>query len=291
MSFHLPFYALRDASRGSTLPEAKGVRRSESIGFMRDFPQPNTRPSSSCEYIYQAKLSCLVTGHNCRVWSAYLFLDNYNDYEEYDIEDDYDPQKEVLEQACVTSDPFGGTPLARPQIPPRESFLKIFEVLSNQTRKEWCNTITHVVEMSDTTVCLFFLSFLSFLHPHYDGIELADLTNQRARYLKNLYSHGEEGRSRRQACALWISSVIQLLATLKRGLVECTNAWAIFSAPGGDIGYFHNPGKHWDMKKRDRIRLDIIKKNFTQMSSMLQKLDMIDNELMRITNEVSYVYF
>ncbi|KAK7960567.1 hypothetical protein PG988_011781 [Apiospora saccharicola] len=259
MSFNLPFYALRDASKGSKRPEARGPRSNENIEFMRDFPQPNSKSSSSCEYIYQAKLSCLVTGHNSRVWSAYLFLDNYNDYEDGEIEENYNPDREALDQACFTLDPFEGRSLAWSQITPRESFLKILEVLSNQAKKEWCNTITNIVNIFDAT---------------------------RACYLKGLYSHGEEGRTRRQAYALWIGSVIKLLATLRRSLVECTNAWESFSAPGEDIGYFHNPGKHWDMKRRDRIRLNIIRKNFKQMSSMLGKLDMVNDELMHTTNEL-----
>ncbi|KAK8022466.1 hypothetical protein PG993_013233 [Apiospora rasikravindrae] len=255
MSFHLPYYALRDASKGAQFHDSRELRSVENIGFLRQSPQTDIGSSSLCKHMYQAKLSCLVTGQDLRIWTAYMFFDNYNDYEGDDIHEEYNPDKEALNKARLTLDPFSGKPLAWPQITPREYFLRALEVLSTQADKEWSSTVSHIVSDFDAT---------------------------RIIYAGRLYDHGEEGRALRQDYSKWTNSVITLLAKLKRSLDQCVNAWESFATDGG-LCYFRH------MTRIDRRRVDIIITNFKHMSSLLRELEVVNSELMNITTQLGYL--
>ncbi|KAK8109065.1 hypothetical protein PG984_014866 [Apiospora sp. TS-2023a] len=260
MSFHLPFYGLRNALKGVQPLDRRGLRDTQDIGFMRDSLRTDVDSASlPCEYIYQAELSCLVIGQDHRTWAAYVFLDNYDDYENGDIEGDYDQEREALDKTGIILDPFSSKQLASSHTTPREFFLRVLEVLSTQASTEWRYTVTRL---------------------------LSDFDRTRDRHVGSLYDHEDEGRTRRESYSSWINSVAELVAKLRRSLDDCTNAWALFTAPESDMCYFRAPGKPWDMTGRNKLRINIIMKNFEQMSSMLRKLDMVAKELTRTTNEV-----
>ncbi|KAK8091827.1 hypothetical protein PG997_002188 [Apiospora hydei] len=267
LSFHLPFYVLRDTSKGARFHDPRGLRNSQDVGFMRDSLQPEvgTAPEMGtappCEYIYEVGVSCLVTGQNTRFWTAYMFLDDYDEGEEGEILEEYEAQREVLDESCVTLDPFTGRPIAWPLVKPREYFLNVLEVRSRQAGREWRYTVSHLLSYFGGT---------------------------RDSYVQSIYDYGEEGRSIRKAYFVWINSVIKLLAKLRRSLGECTSAWTSFTSPAGDLCYFHAPKKQWDTAKTHKLQLVNIMKNFKQMSELLRELETVDGELKSTMNELGH---
>ncbi|KAK6822474.1 hypothetical protein PG987_014019 [Apiospora arundinis] len=259
MSFHLPFYVLRDTSKGARFHDPRGLRNSQDVGFMRTPSERSDEPSLSCEFIYQAGVSCLVTGQNFRFWTAYMFLDDYDESEEGEILEDYEAHRESLEEARITLDPFTGKPIAWKLMTPREFFLRVLEVRSGQAWREWRYTVSHILS--------------------YFG-------NTRDVYVQHLYEPGDEGRSKRKAYFVWINSVIKLLAKLRRSLGECTRAWASFTAPAGELCYFRAPAKQWDTMRTHKLQLVNIMKSFNHMSDLLRELEIVDGELKSTVNEV-----
>ncbi|OTA55788.1 hypothetical protein K449DRAFT_438344 [Hypoxylon sp. EC38] len=79
LEFHLRYFALRK----HRLPRAdsqrtvngKGLRQHKDISFLRIMDgKPDNSPT---EYIYEASISCLVSGLDSYSWTAYLFIDTY----------------------------------------------------------------------------------------------------------------------------------------------------------------------------------------------------------------------
>lgn len=91
--------------------------------------------NSLTEYVYEAKLSCLVSGSNRDSWSAYLFNDLYFEIDEdsesilhYDAQEGtgsmLDPLTAGKRSTIVSGDP-------------REYFLIVLEVRLGLVKKEW----------------------------------------------------------------------------------------------------------------------------------------------------------
>lgn len=154
MSFHLPFYALRDFSKGGPFHDIGRLRNSQNIDFMQKTFELDTGPSLP-EYLYQVEASCLVIGQDSRIWSAYTFIDSCNEYEDGGVLEDYKAQKEELGGVCDMFDPVTGKPLAWAAMTPREFFLGILEVRSEQAEREWCNTVSRILARYYSTVCHF----------------------------------------------------------------------------------------------------------------------------------------
>ncbi|KAK7990652.1 hypothetical protein PG990_014932 [Apiospora arundinis] len=258
LSFHLPYYALRDTPKSARFRDFRGLRNADDVEFLRTPSQTDADSSPLCKRIHQAKLSCLVTGQDLHTWDAYMFLDNYNEYEDgdIDIEEDLDPEKEALDRARVTLDPFSGMPLAWPNITPREYFLNVLEGFSTQANNEWANTVSQIMSDFDAT---------------------------RDMYIESLYDQGDEGRNRRHEYSRWTNSVIHLLAKLKRSLDQCVNAWACFAAPDGGFCNFRN------MTERNQRQAIVIMKNFKNMSGLLRELEVVECELMNTTTELGHL--
>ena len=83
LEFHLRFFVWRthcELKRDPRTGKSKRpLRKSRDLSFLRDTP----RPDGLQEVLYDAGVSCLITGVNTDIWSGYLVVDSY-----YEDEDD-----------------------------------------------------------------------------------------------------------------------------------------------------------------------------------------------------------
>lgn len=134
---------------------------------MRNSPEHKHGSSPSCEFIYQAGVSFLITGQNFRFWTAYMFLDDYDESEEGEVLEDYDASNRALEEeARITLDPFTGIPIAWQLMKPRQYFLKVLEVRSGRVWREWRYTVTHILSYFGDTVGFVFSGVYSTRADH-----------------------------------------------------------------------------------------------------------------------------
>ncbi|KAK7918480.1 hypothetical protein PG985_010354 [Apiospora marii] len=136
MAFHLPFYALRDNSKGGPFHNLSHLRNCQNIDFMQWTDQSNAGPSLS-EYLYQVEASCLVTGQDSHIWSAYIFIDSCNEYVDGGVLEDYEAQKKELGSVYDMLDPVTGKPLAWPSITPRELYLRVLQSCLDECTSAW----------------------------------------------------------------------------------------------------------------------------------------------------------
>lgn len=153
MSFHLPFYALKDSSKGGPFHDIGHLRSLLDIDFMHDTFEEDTGPPSP-EYLYQAAASCLVTGQDSHIWTAYTFIGSCNEYEDGSILEGYKAEKDELGNMYDMFDPTTGEPLAWPSMTPRELFLVVLHVRVEVAAREWCNTVTRILDKYHSIVCL-----------------------------------------------------------------------------------------------------------------------------------------
>jgi hypothetical protein len=142
LHFHLPVYIWRTQAQLKTdLRQKYGrpLRRSRDLSFLNLSQDPGGTAQQEC--LYEAQVSCLVTGLDDFAWVAYVFQDSYyqnpddsasvesSQYHEYHD----DPRMDPL---CA-----GKYPSDRPIWLPREYFLRVYDVRVEQARKEWSNTV------------------------------------------------------------------------------------------------------------------------------------------------------
>ncbi|KAK7937672.1 uncharacterized protein PG986_014540 [Apiospora aurea] len=267
MSFHLPFYVIRDSSKGGPFHDISKLRHSPSIDFMRETFQADTGPSLS-EYLYQVEASCLVTGQDSHIWSAYTIIDSCSEYEDGGVLEDYQSQKDEMGSLHDMLDPVTGKPLAWPSMTPRELFLGVLHVRSEQAGREWCNTVSRILAR-----------YHSVKNSFDKNLALSWAATEG-------YDHRKDVRDREKAYFLWAISVTKLLEMLKDCLDECTCAWDMFTA--GDLRYFFAPGKDYDMTPTQNHRMVAITKSFNQMAMLSRKLHTVNVGLKNTMNELGH---
>ncbi|KAI0836034.1 hypothetical protein F5Y06DRAFT_288825 [Hypoxylon sp. FL0890] len=138
IEFHLPYFALRKHK----LPQAdsqrtvngKGLRKYQDITFLRTMG--SKADNSLTEYIYEASLSCLISGMDSYSWTAYFFNDTYFEPDDY--------SENIGEYEAQQCDEFRPDPLTAGKrltqpLPscPREYFLIVFEIRIRRVKDEW----------------------------------------------------------------------------------------------------------------------------------------------------------
>ncbi|KAK5275605.1 hypothetical protein LTR40_012775, partial [Exophiala xenobiotica] len=83
-----------------------------------------TEPSDS---LYEAQISCVITGADKWRWVAYCFVDVYHEAE----------GKETVSQYYEDSMGGNGSRTDPLTLDPREYFLKVYQIRLNQVKREW----------------------------------------------------------------------------------------------------------------------------------------------------------
>ncbi|KAK3313608.1 hypothetical protein B0H66DRAFT_566617 [Apodospora peruviana] len=143
LSFHLPFFAWRSGAGDSvdTRPgtDMRPLRSRKDLSFLE---KPAGRHNT---FVYEAQISCVVTGIADRFWTAYGFFDTYHDggnnvkhdvhlYEPTEGEPDMDP----LTGGRHASD----TPIWTA----RDYFLRVLESSVSEVKDEWHNTVLNLTK-------------------------------------------------------------------------------------------------------------------------------------------------
>ncbi|KAK7990650.1 hypothetical protein PG990_014930 [Apiospora arundinis] len=267
MKFVLPFYAVRDYLNGGPYHDLDRLRNMERIDFLQYTSWSDTRPLLS-EYIYQAGTSCLVTGQDHHIWTAHAIFDGCHEYEDGGVLEDYEDHKNQHGLECDMVDPITGKIIAWPSITPREFFLGVLELRSEQAKREWQRTIKRILTRCDI------------------GRKWHDERLECSIEAPAGHDHEVDDSTEKKAYSDWIHRVITLLERLRRSLVECISVWDAFAE--GDIHYFIPSGNDPHMMVTQSIQLVAIKRNFKQMATLLQSMDMISDELKSRMNELGH---
>ncbi|RYP73464.1 hypothetical protein DL771_003636 [Monosporascus sp. 5C6A] len=155
LEFHLPFYALRKHKKTlrdlRTRRTGEPLRQSQDVSFLRTLLEKND--NSGNDIIYQAKVSCLVSGWDRYSWVAYMFIDLY--FEESHVDEDLESitdYEQHLRDDGVRLDPFtaGETTSHAALREPREYFLQVLAVRLSKTKHEWKHLVAYIDEAIKT---------------------------------------------------------------------------------------------------------------------------------------------
>ncbi|KAI1459768.1 hypothetical protein F4805DRAFT_455565 [Annulohypoxylon moriforme] len=213
LEFQLPYFALRK----HRLPQkdARKLRLFEDITFLRTMGDKTD--NSPSEYIYESKLSCLISGPSRYSWSGFLINDQY-----FETEDESESVAEYIDQGKVgiLPDPFaaGKRPLGDLPSDPREHFLIALEIRLRQVGKEWCEVSMTV----DETIKLYGRDFWERKicgRSYGDGLrEASDTDGHRSRL------RGEHQE--------WMRRIVELLRKFINTLNQYSDKWKAFSDTG-----------------------------------------------------------
>jgi len=106
------------------------------------FLTPST--SESSDYLYEAQISCVITGPDKWRWVAYCFVDAY--YDDVGKETVSQYNEESLGEEGLRVDPLtlGRFDADNPMHNPREYFLTVFRIRLNQARREWQQVVENL---------------------------------------------------------------------------------------------------------------------------------------------------
>lgn len=144
MAFHIPFYAWRmsDKVREDHRLDSNATRLRQS----RDVSFLNWKSSGPSDFLYEAQISCLITGSDDWRWIAYFFVDTYFDSADEAKETVESYHEDSIQDGGMHADPLTfGLVDAEKAIPtPREYFLSVFQIRIAQVRCEWEQVVAKV---------------------------------------------------------------------------------------------------------------------------------------------------
>jgi len=123
------------------------LRKSINLSLLQDSPDTE---NNKHDCLYEAQVSCMITGYNSTAWVAYVFVDSFfhhpNDAE--NIHNDTDEESIAYYQSSTElSEGFAPDPIARgcydatmPIWEPRVYFLSVLTVRLEQIEEQWRNT-------------------------------------------------------------------------------------------------------------------------------------------------------
>jgi len=146
LAFHLPYYVWRkshnvheDHRRDAN---ARPLRQSRDVSFL------NWKNSGSSSFLYEAQISCLVSGTDEWRWVAYGFIDNYFDSEDDGKETVQQYHNDSIDEEGMRADPltFGTCDSEKPIWNPRVYFLVVLKARLHQVKNEWQQVVAKVEE-------------------------------------------------------------------------------------------------------------------------------------------------
>ncbi|KIX03972.1 uncharacterized protein Z518_07525 [Rhinocladiella mackenziei CBS 650.93] len=211
LNLHLPFFLLRKAKPPDDPVggiNTKPRRRWTALPFLRlERSRFQDQESEGVWGIHDAHISVVVAGSHDLRYTAYGFVDTEIDGYLTDCEEE-DLRFDRIAGGEIEAD----TPIWRA----RDYYLKIFEIRIDKVREEW-EYLMHKLEpgvqqyMAD--------------HPFTVSCRSA-LAGERSAEMKEAFD--------------WALQTMGLLRRLHGVLSDTVDAWASFSSPGEDIGYFQS---------------------------------------------------
>ena len=131
------------------------MRQYHVITFLRTRSCDDKHDNSIDDIIYEAKVSCLVSGWDCHSWTAHMFIDLY--YEESNSDEDLESitAYEKVRQDGLNFDPFTSSETMTNTLrDPREYLLKVLEVRLSKVKNEWENSVLHIERSIEAYVSL-----------------------------------------------------------------------------------------------------------------------------------------
>ena len=155
LEFHLPYYAWRRSHPAKSCPavDVRRLRQSKSLSFLTARESEESSVWRT-EYLYEAQITCVVSGTDNWKWLAYCLVDTYfetaatrESVESYHL-DAIDGMR---------SDPLtlSRNDAAKPITAPRDYFMRVLEVRANQVREEWVNVLESLGSRINEYVRLF----------------------------------------------------------------------------------------------------------------------------------------
>ena len=164
LEFHLPFIAWREQARkdGRTKADGTPLRSSQSLPSLLGSHESAVATQGT---LHDAQVSCVVTGFNTAIWTAWVMSDTYfhdvedspNNKDMLEYYDDPDEKGDPLTRGALLVDP--------PLWDPREYFLKVLQIRLKQVEEEW-RYITYVVKTNVKTYVRRELPYLSIPRTH-----------------------------------------------------------------------------------------------------------------------------
>ncbi len=157
LEFHLPFLALRKSKLpyrdDRRKPDGTPLREATNISFLSKYPGDDLGNNDEVDYLYEAEISCSLSGRDHWVWTGYMFVDTY--YDNPDNRENVQNYADWDEQSTpYQTDPFtaGGTDLDQATQIPRDYWLRVLNVRVRQVLKEWQNAVAHVKQSIEAYV-------------------------------------------------------------------------------------------------------------------------------------------
>ncbi|KAH8900825.1 hypothetical protein GQ53DRAFT_131035 [Thozetella sp. PMI_491] len=145
LEFHLPYFAWRTGpGREDPRRKANGrrLRKSWPLGFLM---KDKTREAGGQDCIYEACVSCVLTGYNDYIWTGCLGVDTYFD----DASQSQDHVENFDNNQPMRSDPLLAShgehhDANKPIWDPREYFLRVLAARLRKVACEWGNVVTRL---------------------------------------------------------------------------------------------------------------------------------------------------
>ncbi|KAI1137691.1 hypothetical protein F5Y05DRAFT_419163 [Hypoxylon sp. FL0543] len=231
LEFHLPYYAWRK----HRLPRAdcprtlngKGLRQYQDITFLRTMG--SKVDNSLTEYIYEANMSCLISGLDSSSWTAYFFNDTYFEPDDYPENiQEYDAQ----ECEDVMPDPLAaGKRLTHP-LPacPREYFLIILEIRIRKVKEEWQQLYNPVYEAIQSYKSRYWSQTRQIASCSKDDPKACSTADRKRRVLREEFQE-------------WMRQSTELLRKFINSLGQDAREWRIFCGTGMNSFMSHEPSQ------------------------------------------------
>lgn len=146
LAFHLPYYVWRKSPKAHEdhrlHANGRPLRQCRDISFL------DWTSSGSPSFLYEAQVSCLVSGIDESRWVAYAFVDNYFEDEGEGKETVSAYHEDSLDEGGNRMDPltYGTCEVDKPDWNPRKYFLVVFRVRLNQVNREWQQLVAKIKE-------------------------------------------------------------------------------------------------------------------------------------------------
>jgi hypothetical protein len=155
LEFHLPYYAWRSSKSMvediRKRADGRPLRHSEEVMYPARPGLASLLSKSQSQFLYQSQISVMITGIDCRVWTAYCIVDVYFEDKNSERVEHYSncPEGAVDPHFC------GRYPANSPALDPRLYFLRTLSARVNQVRKELENSVLLLMHQIDSYVCSF----------------------------------------------------------------------------------------------------------------------------------------
>jgi hypothetical protein len=140
---HLPYFVWRRKECQDHRRDVNGspLRKTQNISFL------NWKNPERSSFLYEAQISCVVSGRDQYRWLAYCFVDSYFDApKEEERESVLSYHEDSLGEYGTLMDPLtnGSSSEDQPIERPREYFLVVLRTRLGQVEREWQQVIVQV---------------------------------------------------------------------------------------------------------------------------------------------------